>query len=483
MQRSKHKQKSSRPRGEPQWSDPKWHDQYQQWYSERPGQHGNIEYTWIGPTLPNASDQSVPRSDQVINGLEEEMRNLSVDQSGYGQNTYPDYASHSVAAIDQASYTHDAHQSQEPSYLDHAQTQQQADKGKGKSVRVEQHEEYDNSSFVSNLTQIADGLPPTQDEYGQEAHIQYSTSDYLNVETAAVSSSMHVTEPQLNAYESEDTQSLNDAAYQEALRRSRNDYYGTQGAGEPSYSTSSPNAAASSSWPPTVDPTAYDLNVVNGEDVPTPRSGSPVQVATIPSAPAYNYIHGTPGEEEELDSRYKVERSTRFQPGEVFKILWSEPLGQVGQAGPDDPISDVTKRRTAAGSKFYIGYRRFIIVTTDESHHSTCVPILTYDRRGCLKKGVRASKHGIIYTAGSKPPKPLKGEPALGFQPVALQVYTDGETLAKESRVNYSKLVTIEHNVKVFFIGSIAPQDFEIVRYAVEECWNNKIHRSKKSRR
>ncbi|OTA67684.1 hypothetical protein K449DRAFT_181688 [Hypoxylon sp. EC38] len=483
MQRSKHKQKSSRPRAEPQWSEPKWHDQYQQWYSERQGQHGTIEYSWIGPTLPNASDQSIPRSGQAINGLEEEMRNLSVDQSGYDPNPYSNYTSHHAATVDQASYTHDAHQPQEPSYLDHMQTQQQTDKGKGKSVGVEQHEQYNNQSFVGNPVQTSDGFPLTQNEYDQEAHLQYSTSDYLSAETAAAGSSMNVTEPQLNDYESEETQSFNDAEYQEALRRSRSDYYGNQGAGEPSYSASSADMATSSSWSPAVDPNAYELNVVNGEDMPTPRGGSPVQVTTIPPAPAYNYIQGTPGDEEILDSRYKVERSTRFQPGEVFKILWSEPLGQVGQAGPDDPISDVTKRRTAAGSKFYIGYRRFIIVTTDESHHSTCVPILTYDRRGCLKKGVRASKHGIIYTAGSKPPKPLKGEPQLGFAPVALQVYTDGEMLAKESRVNYSKLVTIEHNVKVFFIGSIAPQDFEIVRYAVEECWNNKIHRSKKPRR
>lgn len=118
---------------------------------------------------------------------------------------------------------------------------------------------------------------------------------------------------------------------------------------------------------------------------------------------------------------------------------------------------------------------------TMSNHHYR--PILTYDRRGCLKKGVRPNKHGIIYMAGHKP-RLLKNEPELGFAPVALQVYAEGETLAKESRVNYSKLVTIEHNVKVFFIGSIAQDDFDNVRYAVNECWNKKLHRSsRKSRR
>lgn len=95
---------------------------------------------------------------------------------------------------------------------------------------------------------------------------------------------------------------------------------------------------------------------------------------------------------------------------------------------------------------------------------------------------MRPNKHGIIYTAGSKP-RLLKNEPELGFRPVALHVYADGEKLAKESRVNYSKLVTIEHNVKVFFIGSITGEDFDNVSYAVDVCWNKKMRLSKRPRR
>lgn len=104
---------------------------------------------------------------------------------------------------------------------------------------------------------------------------------------------------------------------------------------------------------------------------------------------------------------------------------------------------------------------------------------MTYDRRGCGKRGVKADKHGIIYSAKYKP-KPLKGEPPLGFAPVALNLYAEGEKLAKESRVNYSKLVTIEHNVKVYFIGSIIRSHFDIVQDAVNECWDKKMHRSSK---
>lgn len=55
----------------------------------------------------------------------------------------------------------------------------------------------------------------------------------------------------------------------------------------------------------------------------------------------------------------------------------------------------------------------------------------------------------------------LDGEPKLGFAPVRVDMTEDGEKLSKESRVNYSKLVTIEHNVKVF-IGSIVTVGWRI---------------------
>ncbi|KAI0169487.1 hypothetical protein GGR52DRAFT_469070 [Hypoxylon sp. FL1284] len=490
MHRPKPKQNKSRP-----WSEPKWNAQYQQWYSERSDRHGNTEYYWIGPTLPNASDQSVPRSDHTIDNLAAGVENLTVDQGIYDPGQSFDYGAHHAATVDHASYTHDAQRPQESGYAEPGDAPQQLDKGKGKgkSREVEQPEEYANPLPSSSTSpQSATGqqvTPMATSEYSSAAHTQYDTTNYMGMDNTAGNTSMNPTEPTMNTYDSAEGQPYNDdAAYQaameEAMRRSRNNIYGTSTAGEASYSSPMADTAGSSSaWPTAVDPNAYTSNpaVADGEDVPTPRGGSPVMMPTSAAVPSYPYhIQGTPGEEEILDSRYKVEHSARFQPGEVFKILWSEPLGQVGG---DDPISDVTKRKNPNGGKFYIGFRRFIIVTTDESHHSTCVPILTYDRRGCSKKGVRPSKHGIIYMAGQKP-RLLKNEPDLGFSPVALHVYAEGEKLAKESRVNYSKLVTIEHNVKVFFIGSITGQDFENVRYAVNDCWDKKMHRSsRKSRR
>ena len=103
---------------------------------------------------------------------------------------------------------------------------------------------------------------------------------------------------------------------------------------------------------------------------------------------------------------------------------------------------------------------------------------MTYGKKACNKKGVKPKKHGIIYHKGQSA-RPLPDEPKLGFPPVKMKIYVPGEKLAKESRVNYSKLMTVEHNVKVFFIGHIVPEEYELVRDAVNKCWEEKIHHDK----
>jgi hypothetical protein len=71
----------------------------------------------------------------------------------------------------------------------------------------------------------------------------------------------------------------------------------------------------------------------------------------------------------------------------------------------------------------------------------------------------------------------LQGEPQLGFNPVQVHLNERTEQLVKESRVNYAKLTTIEHNFAVLFIGRVDQADFrDIVRPAVDTCWRRKRH-------
>jgi hypothetical protein len=94
---------------------------------------------------------------------------------------------------------------------------------------------------------------------------------------------------------------------------------------------------------------------------------------------------------------------------------------------------------------------------------------------GLLQEWIETLKHGIVYSklGSSSHPHPLPKEPKLGFPPLAVKMCVD-EKLAKESRVNYAKLVTIEHNFEVLFIGQIGDKDFKIVKKAVDECWTAK---------
>jgi len=48
----------------------------------------------------------------------------------------------------------------------------------------------------------------------------------------------------------------------------------------------------------------------------------------------------------------------------------------------------------------------------------------------------------------------LKGE-NINLRPVRVEKRRPGDNLAKESRVNYEKVYTIEHNIPVCFIGEI----------------------------
>lgn len=85
------------------------------------------------------------------------------------------------------------------------------------------------------------------------------SSGYTNVEPTTAALPINGTEPQVKSYESENNLPLNDAEYQEALRRSHNEYYGTHTNGEPSYSSSLADTATSS-WTTSIDPNAYELS-------------------------------------------------------------------------------------------------------------------------------------------------------------------------------------------------------------------------------
>lgn len=82
-------------------------------------------------------------------------------------------------------------------------------------------------------------------------------------------------------------------------------------------------------------------------------------------------------------------------------------------------------------------------------------PVLTYGGQGTLKKGVMAEDHCVIYTT-SKPKTP--SNEVITNTPIRMIPENTRENLHPASRMNYAKVYTVEHNVKVCFIGHISPK-------------------------
>lgn len=78
-----------------------------------------------------------------------------------------------------------------------------------------------------------------------------------------------------------------------------------------------------------------------------------------------------------------------------------------------------------------------------------------------MNKGSHAGYHGIICDSRNTV-SPLHGEPPLGHRTVRVHMF-DNETLSAESRINYVKPSTLEHNYNVQLLGDVHPEDLEIL--------------------
>jgi hypothetical protein len=81
--------------------------------------------------------------------------------------------------------------------------------------------------------------------------------------------------------------------------------------------------------------------------------------------------------------------------------------------------------------------------------------------------------YAVIYT-GQYPPEPSESELALTRSPIRILPNKSEDKLPLGSWVNYAKKYTIEHNVKVVFIGSIAPDSRLIFDKDFDLIWSKK---------
>ncbi|ORY18203.1 hypothetical protein BCR34DRAFT_456380, partial [Clohesyomyces aquaticus] len=142
-----------------------------------------------------------------------------------------------------------------------------------------------------------------------------------------------------------------------------------------------------------------------------------------------------------------------FKTGVVFKVLWPELAGDT-----NGDMTIVTNSRFE-GEKIFAKIRWFVVVREGYDCCSCLRSIQTYGRRGVPDNKVKAH-HAMMYT-GTTVPSPLQSELPVGTidramgPPIRVLPYYLYEKLDPLSRVNFFKIYTVEHNVKVRPFGKV----------------------------
>jgi hypothetical protein len=192
------------------------------------------------------------------------------------------------------------------------------------------------------------------------------------------------------------------------------------------------------------------------------RGGSGYQGSHASVGPGEYTYQGTPGDLETLDPRYKRQKDPArfFCVGKVFAILWHENVGQSNQ----EPGPNVITSQGRFGERVFSHIRRMIVIR-DRYGYCWCVGINTYGKRGIAGKRMSAAEsnaHTVAHDS-NEDAQCLEGEEAIVKEPIAIDM-NPGHTLETASRLNFAKVFTVEHNVKVMPLGRVAPGSLHYLR-------------------
>ena len=164
---------------------------------------------------------------------------------------------------------------------------------------------------------------------------------------------------------------------------------------------------------------------------------------------------------ERLFKSFRLREQPRkfFTVGKVFHVLWVEPAGESNTQVTGLEVGTTIGR---FGERAFSKVRRFVVVREGDNYCSA-LPITSYGHRGVGKPGVNKSEHSVIHTT-KNPPEPLPAELPLrgedGMRPHAIKVDSDDpiDKLDALSRLDYGKVHTIQHNIKVKAFGKVNPK-------------------------
>jgi len=148
-----------------------------------------------------------------------------------------------------------------------------------------------------------------------------------------------------------------------------------------------------------------------------------------------------------------ISQPTRFfQVGRVFKTLWTEPAGETA--------TDTDKeyyRPVGYGQLSFTKMRRFVVIRK-RLHSCLCLAISTYGGQGSTKKDSRSEDHAVVYA--SKDPPPLTAlDEQFTKEPIPVILEENSESIDPKSVIDFGRVYTVEHNVKVSNVGRVAKSD------------------------
>ncbi|KAK2879511.1 hypothetical protein FQN49_000813 [Arthroderma sp. PD_2] len=163
-----------------------------------------------------------------------------------------------------------------------------------------------------------------------------------------------------------------------------------------------------------------------------------------------------------LDRDYRIQPRQFFTFGRVLSVFWTEPESHLQRLGDNylPSYSDGYVERD------HIKYRQMVVV---KNHYgcSWCLAINTYGRRGLSKPGIDPQSHAAIYmrdtSAPTADPNRSPGLPSLIVDP-----YSPDDYLPPKSYINFGKIYTVDHNIKVKPVGHFSEESIGVFR----RSWN-----------
>ena len=208
---------------------------------------------------------------------------------------------------------------------------------------------------------------------------------------------------------------------------------------------------------------------------------------TIPAHRQWNILNGVleaetfryfanKAQRSTLDPSFKVRKDSRkfFKKGRVLRTLWTEPAGAMNEDQRETPDYgerynlSLVKQQVDPRSIFTANYRekvysniKIFAVIEEAENFCIAVKIDTYRGQGCNASGVITGKHAIAYS-GKHVPERLPEETGLLDMPIRVNP-DDSKGLEPRSRINFGKLYTLEHNIKVVSVGQVHQSSMSVM--------------------